>query len=416
MSVPAVKKRIALSNSRIDLHRCPHYFREKVLRKITTLNGQEAERGLWIHSYLQEYVNHLLNTGQRADFAFAATLFDRMWIERPMVPELKQELWNLSVGYARSTEFDVERIVDAELAIDLDWDLNIVPKEKRDEIWFRARLDLLSFADEGVAIVEDYKSSWRIMPEGELKEDLQAKIYAWAIFHIYEWVHTVKVRFRFVRHKKTTQVIFTRDEVAYVERTLREISDQIEARVAQGLDNDKAWPTQPGDVCNYCPIRCPLARKLEATDQVIQDASHAKRIAEEYVALSRTYDKHQKLLKSWIDVHGPIGVNDKIVGYFPESKRCYDGKTIVDTLMGNQYDVTGLYNVTSTSMEEFIKKYPETYGLFKANTTEKAQTKFAIGNPEDVVTDIEKQPKAKKSKKKGETTHAGEQSQSEPVS
>src|ERR1700693_2739026 len=141
MSVPAVKKRIALSNSRIDLHRCPHYFREKVLRKITTLNGQEAERGLWIHSYLQEYVNHLLNTGQRSDFAFAATLFDRMWIERPMVPELKQELWNLSVGYARSTEFDVERIVDAELAIDLDWDLNIVPKEKRDEIWFRARLD-----------------------------------------------------------------------------------------------------------------------------------------------------------------------------------------------------------------------------------------------------------------------------------
>jgi hypothetical protein len=417
MAGPEVTKRIALSNSRIDLHRCPYYFREKVLRKITTLNGQEAERGIWVHSYLQEYVNHLLNTGQKADSEFAETLFDQMWFERPMVPELKKELWNLSVGYARSTEFDVEQIVDAELAIDLDWDLNLVPKEKRDEIFFRARIDLLSFdSTQGVAIVEDYKSSWRIIPEGELKEDLQAQIYAWAIFHIYEWVHTVKVKFRFIRHRKSTQVVFIRDEVSYVERTMREISNQIEARMAQGIDNDAAWPPEPGDVCNYCPIRCPLAQKLEATDQVIQDASHARRIAEGYVALDRAYDKYQKLLKAWIDVHGPILVNDKIVGYFPECKRSYDSKTIVDTLMGNQYDVTGLYSVTAASMEEFIKEHPETFDLFKNNMTEKAQTKFAIGDIQEVITDIAKQPKTKKGKKKGENNHADIQSQSEPIS
>jgi hypothetical protein len=48
--------------------------------------------------------------------------------------------------------------------------------------------------------------------------------------------------------------------------------------------------------------------------------------------------------------------------------------------------------------------------------TEKAQTKFAIGDIQEVITDIAKQPKTKKGKKKGENNHADIQSQSEPIS
>lgn len=407
MNETAITQRTAISNHRIELFRCPWLFYQKVFLKFKELQNAPAERGTWAHKFLEKYVEHLLDTCQNQDIEYAEILFDNLWITEPMAPEFKKELRDLTVGYVSTTRFDIEKVAAAELSVNLDWRLNTITEPFDKAIWLRARIDLLSFESDDVAIVEDYKSSWRMVSETELRDDLQAKIYAWTVFRIYESVQTVKVRFRWIRFKRSTQTLFLRSDVEHVERLLRDISDQIEYRASLNLEPEKAWPPKPGEVCTYCPVQCPVVKNLADTDQVVVSREQALRLAEEYVALDRAYEKHKTLLKVWIDVNGPLEAGGRSVGYFAESRTNYDSKTILDTLMGQGYDVEGLFNVSSDGVKEFLKKHPETADLFNAFRTEKSQTKFAIGKPAEVITDVGQQPKPKpkkSGKKKKEAT------------
>lgn len=407
MSDTAMTQRTAISNHRIELFRCPWLFYQKVFLKFKELQNAPAERGTWAHKFLERYVQHLLDEFRNQDMEYAEVLFESLWTTEPMSPEFKKELWDLTVGYVNTTRFDIEKVAAAEMSINLDWNLNTINDPFDKAIWLRARIDLLSFESDEVAMVEDYKSSWKMIPETDLREDLQAKIYAWTVFHIFQSVQKITVRFRWIRYKRSTETTFSRADVADVEQHLRDISRQIEYRVSQNTEPEKAWPPKPGEVCTYCPVQCPAVKNLADTDQVVVSQEQALRLAGEYIALDKAYEKHKTLLKAWIDVHGPLEVGGRCIGYFAEARNNYDSKTILDTLMGQGYDVEGLFNVSSDGVKEFLKKHPETAGLFSTFRSEKSQTKFMIGKPAEVITDVDKQPKPKpkkEKKKKEETT------------
>jgi hypothetical protein len=380
-----------------------------VLLKFKELKDPSAERGIWAHEFLEQYVRHLLDIQKGQEISFGETLFDELWRSHPMPPESKAELYDLTVGYIRQAQFDIERVVEPEMSVNLDWNLRTLddPFDKR--IWFRARMDLLSLIGDEVALVEDYKTSWRIKSETELRDDRQALIYAWVAFYLFDSVEQVKIRFRYVRYKKASEVTFNRTDTDHIERMLREVSDQIEQRVSMNEPPEKAWPAIPGEVCTFCPVQCPLIRNLVDSDQLVTTQDQANQLAQEYVALDRAYEKHKKLLKAWVDERGPIEVNGKSVGYYVEERKKYPSKMIIDTLMGMGHDVEGLFNLTSDGVKQFIKSHPETAALFSQFSEDKSQTKFMIGDVNGVITDVTQQPKAKKSKKKGIETDATEQ-------
>jgi hypothetical protein len=245
------KKRTALSDSRINTYRCPYRFREKVFRKFYEMPNPAAARGKWAHSFFEVYIRQLIATGQTRDLAFAEELFTKLLAGSGDIQN-REEFYFLTVDYARRTEFHVENLMDAELAINLSWNLERVEEQEREKIWFRARIDLFGFEDEQTALVDDFKTSWRVIPEGELENDSQAILYAWTVFTLFPEVERVKVRFRFVRYRTSVQAVFNRDIVCEIEPKLREMSDQIEARVEQGIDNDSVWPPVPGEVCTFC--------------------------------------------------------------------------------------------------------------------------------------------------------------------
>lgn len=395
-----ITKRTAISNHRIQLFRCPWLFYQMVFRKFKEVKNPAAEKGTWAHTFLEKYVKHLLDTGENQDTQYGETLFNELWISNPMPPEYKHELFDLTVGYINAARFDIEKVAEPELSVNLDWELNALDHTFHDSVWLRARIDLLSFENNETALVDDYKSSWRMIPETELRDDLQALIYAWVVFRIFESIKTVKVRFRWIRFKKATEAIFSRSDVDHIEGVLRDMSSQIEYRVSLNVEPEKAWPTIPGEVCTYCPVQCPIAKNLAETDQIVTSFDQAARLAQEYVVLDKVYEQHKKLLKVWIDENGPINVNGKAIGYVAEVRKSYDSKTIIDTLMGMGFDVEGLFNLNSDGVKEFIKTHPETVGLFSSYCTEKSQTKFTISNPEDVIADIDQQPKPKPKKEK----------------
>lgn len=384
------KKRVALSDSRINTYRCPYRFREKVFRKFYEMPNPAAARGKWAHSFFEVYIRHLIATGQTRDIAFAEELFTKLLAGSGDIQN-KEEFYFLTVDYARRTEFHVENLMDAELAINLSWNLERV--EERDKIWFRARIDLFGFEDEQTALVDDFKTSWRVIPEGELENDSQAILYAWTVFTLFPEVERVKVRFRFVRYRTLVEAVFNRDIVCEIEPKLREMSDQIESRVEQGIDNDSVWPPVPGEVCTFCQIRCPLIDKLTETGQMVSTPKQAIKMAQEYIVLDKEYEQRKRLLKNWVDGNGPIEMNGKIVGYKPELRKSYDVKTILDTLMGMGMDVSEITSINSDGMKHFIKAHPNTAGLFETNKNETAVTKFGIHDPV-------KAPKSSRSKNK----------------
>lgn len=402
MSETAITKRTAISNHRIQLFRCPHLFYQMVFRKFKELKNQAAEKGTWAHTFLEKYVRHLLDTGENQDTVYGESLFNELWISRPMPPEFKQELFDITVGYINAARFDIQKVVDPEISVNLDWELNQLDSTFDESVWLRAKIDLLSFYGENNehAIVDDYKSSWRMVSESELREDTQALIYAWLVFQICKSVETVKVRFRWIRFKRSTETLFSKCDVDHIEGLLRDLSNQIEYRASLNETPEKAWPPVPGDVCTFCPVQCPIAQKLADTDQIVTSFEQATRLAQEYIVLDKAYDQRKKLLKIWIDENGPINVGGKAIGYVAEVRKTYDGKTIVDTLMGLGLDVEGIFNLTSDGVKNFIKQHPETAGLFSSYCTEKSQTKFMIADPDDVISDVDKQPKPKPKKEK----------------
>ena len=403
----SITRRTAISNHRIQLFRCPWLFYQMVFRKFKELKNPAAEKGTWAHTFLEKYVKHLLDTGENQDTVYGEALFNELWIANPMPPEFKQELFDITVGYINAARFDIEKVVDPEISVNLDWGLNQLNNTFDESVWLRAKIDLLSFYGENNehAIVDDYKSSWRMIPETELRDDTQALIYAWLVFQTCKSVETVKVRFRWIRFKRSTETIFSKCHVDHIEGLLRDISNQIEYRGSLNETPEKAWPPVPGEVCTYCPVQCPIARKLADTDQIVTSFDQAIRLAQEYIVLDKAYDQRKKLLKLWIDENGPINVGGKAIGYVAEVRKTYDSKTILDTLMGLGLDVEGLFNLTSDGIKEFIKNHPETAALFSSYCTEKSQTKFTIADPVDVISDVDKQPKPKpkkEKKKKGE--------------
>jgi PD-(D/E)XK nuclease superfamily len=148
-----------------------------------------------------------------------------------------------------------------------------------DEYVISGRLDLVQ--TDGVrAIITDYKTSQRMIPQHEFEKSVQTFLYAWGIREQYPGVEEFTVREHYVRYDAPARTVtFGRGDLN-VESYMRVVAGRLMAAFDRepedGLD---AFPPTPGDHCGFCP-RPHVCPKRGISEWVPGDDGHAVRLLE----------------------------------------------------------------------------------------------------------------------------------------
>jgi hypothetical protein len=195
-----------------------------------------------------------------------------------------------------------------------EWDLIVDLEETYTTeiagVTFTGKPDVVEIQDR-VATVKDWKTSWSIDPETELRGSFQGRAYAKQIFDAYPQVHTVRLIWEYQRWDKTREVVLTRSDLADIEAML----ETLVARITRSRETGE-WPASPGKWCALCPAphKCPIPEMYRGEGQVTDDDS-AKAVGELLVSLTAIQKAAKDSLRAWCGEHGPVEVGGMLFDF-----------------------------------------------------------------------------------------------------
>ncbi len=297
-------------------------------------------RGTVMHSFTQKVIEECIANGERTYPTEMA---------KPLMVEVIQEsglpidapefdnLMGLAWKFCDQREFNIDRVVDLEEQYTTD--INGVS--------FTGRPDLVEIEDR-VATVTDWKTSFAIDPETELKGSFQGRAYAKQIFDAYPQVFTVRLVWEYQRWDKVREVVLTRSDLPDIEAMLQSLV----ARIQRSYEQDE-WPASPGKWCALCPApqECPIPSMYRGEGQVVDPAS-AREVGELLVSLQAIEKASKKSLRAYCAEHGPV----EIGGLAWDFKTAADSDRVIDKGVLRQH------------METAGLKWDEFFKLVKGST------------------------------------------------
>lgn len=124
------------------------------------------------------------------------------------------------------------------------------------KIQFNYIMDRFDDLGNGEIRVVDYKSQRQPLRAEELKENIQAKVYALAALILYPKATRIWVEFDFLRHEKVG-VVFTREDATHTWQTLKQIAQDIMDTAEEDAEE------RLNSECTYC-VRKPSCKKLKS--------------------------------------------------------------------------------------------------------------------------------------------------------
>jgi hypothetical protein len=265
------------------------------------------------------------------------------------------------ITFAARNEFDVSQLVGVEerLRCPVRYFRSDGASVERE---LSGQLDALFFDGERATVL-DWKDTFGLPPETGLSFGgyFQQRFYAFLVMSHYRAIQSVTLREHYVRLTEFREATVGRDELADIEAELSAVAERFDRAV-----RDDLWAPSPGKHCGFCPrpTACPIFPDARG-EGAITDAETAERYAAEALVAKAAYDKRQKQLKAWANVHGPVAVADakgrRAWGYVPKSVTVKpDADAVRDEVErarreGRPPDIDALYRRRSqTRFEQFV--------------------------------------------------------------
>jgi len=338
------KKPPGYSFSALDLFdSCPWAYKLVRIDRIPRAESEALVTGSTVHRIVADYLNRLVLNGLQTDWEWAkrAGKFIDAPADVPIIWEKFYQNFILPPMEAPG--------IEKKLAFNRDWQ----PTEFfAPDAFFRAVVDF-TYRQGGLVVVQDWKSNRAVM---KIEKNLQTRIYGWAVRKaLYPDAQEVLLRLHFLRYGTEREILLTPEDLATVPA-------ELEAKIAV-IEAEKHWDPRPGSYCSMCGVQshCPVMQSALIPVEVMAPATQADAVKAAGILLAITEMEKalKERLKAWVQVNGPVQINDMVYG--PSTSTTYDldpEKITVDLLAAGLEpgQVWPLLNLTKTSLERGLKR------------------------------------------------------------
>lgn len=244
---------------------------------------------------------------------------------------------------------------------------------------FRGKMDLEIEADD-TATIRDYKTSNQIMPQREVDDHPQLRIYAWCKLQGSPHIEKVYPELLFM----PSGVTMVPESAPWTREDLANVHDDLLAAI-ENIESDDVYEPQPGDHCGLCEFThlCPRIREMrEANDPRVEDMvithEDAVRVAGEIGLWERRLKDRKDALKLWSTRNDPVQVDGREFAFRTVTRREFDARAIAVAVKKLERDPFECLRVDAKALDEFTARCgtPEFVQAVKQNTTERAHSQF----------------------------------------
>jgi RecB family exonuclease len=266
--------------------------------------------------------------------------------------------------YAQRLDREIDRMHGAEVEVDIPY---------RDGVALRVIIDRLDYLEGDGMKVLDYKNGWKILSKGELAEDRQLAIYAYAATQIVPGLKRIVIAQHMFRHAFENALEIDPDHVNYIKAWIDEALDGIVS---------KEYPARINRNCHQCRVRGTCAeykrRFLSGAkgDETIKDAQKAHDRLKRVEASLTLLKNEQKDLRGYLSEIAdagmvPVDGGAKVWRFKEEEVRSFPTTSFVKLFTAAGTDITPHLKLDSRTYETLKAQLFRDGGL-----SEKAIQKF----------------------------------------
>lgn len=247
---------------------CPARFVAESIHRGANFQGDAAKLGTTLHAALEEFIGGVKITKTYMwDEDILLDLYKAMYVQI-ISPDINTDWYRegrqiLIEWFNRP--YILEDIVKCKI-ISLEeknfFEVPVLDRVANEIVKIRLNYIMDRFDDlgNGEIRVVDYKSQRQPLRAEDLKDNIQAKVYALAALILYPEATRIWVEFDFLRHEKVG-VVFTREDAKHTWQTLKQIAQDIMDTAEE--DAEEKLNTE----CTYC-VRKPSCATLKSNIDV----------------------------------------------------------------------------------------------------------------------------------------------------
>lgn len=371
---------LPLSYSRASVfENCPLRFKAESLDKKRGPASIPMLKGAFLHDLADAYTKHLAATSQASDFSKWDALFEEMWLRRDQkLPEfVREECLSLGQTLRGAIVIVHERHIGSEIEVALTVDWRPTTWLAKDVFW-RAKIDRLDLAEDGRAVITDYKTGHSMEAPGK---SMQLRSYAMDVAALMPEIKQFEAVLYYPAFDRSRTADLGEDDIETARGWVMGISSQVEQFRRDGL-----WPATPGAGCRDCPVfdECPEKGKA-APDRAPQTIAEAEDALGRLVMLDLERGKLKDQLMFWIATNGPVSANGMVAQMSPKNVKSFDTVKLVAILEAHRLKALDFLKGDSKALAKVCKKDDKLAGEVEAVTTVKTTTEFKLkrGGEED---------------------------------
>lgn len=242
----------------------------------------------------------------------------------------------------------------------------------------------LVYARQSLLEIVDFKTYWHPLTETQIREDFQARFYAynamkiWPNFPVYRFTHA------YVRFGSALSVDFTPGDLD----SLADEVDAVAATIMEATERQE-WPATAGVECAYCELKCPLADHPAIVPKRFTLPEQAGVVANWVLAADTQLKTAKKALKAYCAANGPITVGGVVFDHRPVVQRTYPIDAVMEaihkvgadkdaaTLAADNYSLT----VSHSALGKIFKAYPNLEPILLGVQRSKTSYRFGPKKP-----------------------------------
>jgi len=374
--IAKVKKKKHISVSQINAGECKLYYKEVYLNPRRNKGNVFTEGGKFVHKVIYLYTGYCVEHKTDSDFEVMDKLIDIEFPKYKIPESMYQGLRDILLKFAENgMEFDIILAFEQEVTIEF-------ASGKFIKVIID-RLNSYTIEDGSVIEVLDYKNEMRMRNQSDINDDLQLKVYVWAVLkYLYPGFDRVRWGIHNTRYNKTiwngpsVPVVEMSKEIEGVDKFLLRQWDRLIVS-----DNYEPMNCQLCWKYGHCPLnkeyKCPLFTKKEVEKM---KAGSEKNV----VRALRKVDNETGALKEKMQhicrTKEPFDVDGIMVGYFSNEQQVIDLSDMVNLCREKKIPLTGI-EVSIELLKKAAKKVMDSRDIdrdsdFKEKTIVRRKTVF----------------------------------------
>lgn len=345
--------------SALEAFQCPKYFHETYVQN-RRHESHPTQRGTAWHLALRRYVEllHAHPSQPEDDLDLAQQAFREAMaasrVSHAVIAEVA-ELWDRFVP-----------------TFHLDHDTLLMHEEQPDDE-YQWQPDLVRAYRPSTLEITDFKTHFAVLSEDAARAAFQGKFYAARARRVWPGFQVYRFSFWFVRWGVIVHVELEQSDIDRHEEHLA----ILEAGIATALQLDE-WPAVPGETCQYCDLKCPVADDALLHPVRLQTKADAERVLGEYLALKRAAAARRLTLEQYTSFEGPVRLNGMEFGPRPVERTTFPIQDVMDVF--TRHGLTPTFSVAKTAIKPYLtqKRYQHIAPELEALGQEKRSTEFLV--------------------------------------